>query len=73
MALEAGNARLNHLARVKEHQMPHEEPAAPKTREEAFAAMLVDWDDTAFVNLTGVGRAYSICARELRAALAMPA
>jgi hypothetical protein len=37
--------------------MVHEEPTAPKTREDAF------------VNMTGVGRAYSICAIELRAAL----
>jgi hypothetical protein len=50
-----------------------QDQTAPKTREEAFAEMLLDCELTAEVNRTDVGRAYSICASELRAAIALPA
>jgi hypothetical protein len=41
----------------------------PNDSSARIEAMIVDWEDTARVNLTGVGRAYAICARDLRIAL----
>ena len=38
-------------------------------RSARIEALIQDWEDTAEVNKTGVGRAYAICARDLRAAL----
>ena len=40
-------------------------------REARIEALLKDWEETAKVNLTGVGRAYADCAREMREAMAV--
>jgi hypothetical protein len=34
-------------------------------------AIIADWEDTARRNLTAVGRAYEICARDMRRALGL--
>ena len=41
----------------------------PNDNSARIEALIADWEDTARVNCTGVGRAYAICARDMRRAL----
>ena len=43
--------------------------ADTEARAARIEALLQDWEDTAERNHTGVGRAYAMCARDLRAAM----